>query len=215
MSVTSPALRPAAWPWLWRRAGVIARLRLQARAKRATVTLAIAREARFGRGVRISVERGSTGCIEMGPGSRLNDGVTVLLRGGTVRIGDGARVRRGAVLNVAGELLLEPRSILSYYTVVHCAERVRLGERSIATEFVTIVDSTHSHEGESDYFYENRETAPIDIGRHVWIGTKSTVLMGVAIGDDATVAAHSLVRSDVAAGSTVGGTPARPLRPVG
>jgi acetyltransferase-like isoleucine patch superfamily enzyme len=49
------------------------------------------------------------------------------------------------------------------------------------------------------------------IGRDVVIGASCTILPGVVIGDGAVVSAHSLVNRDVAAGSFVGGVPARPL----
>jgi serine O-acetyltransferase len=49
------------------------------------------------------------------------------------------------------------------------------------------------------------------IGDHVWIGCHSTIIGAVTIGDDATVAANSLVVSDVPAGCTAIGVPAKIL----
>ncbi len=57
------------------------------------------------------------------------------------------------------------------------------------------------------------ETAPIKIGRNVWVGAKATILMGVTIGDNAIVGANSVVTRDVPAGATVAGAPARELGP--
>lgn len=56
--------------------------------------------------------------------------------------------------------------------------------------------------------------APIVIGRNVWIGSNATVLPGVTIGDDAVVAAASVVTKDVPAKSVVVGSPARVVRSV-
>ena len=53
---------------------------------------------------------------------------------------------------------------------------------------------------------------PVRIGRNVWIGAGAIILPGVTIGDDALIGAGSVVTRDVAAGVTVAGNPARPLR---
>jgi acetyltransferase-like isoleucine patch superfamily enzyme len=116
------------------------------------------------------------------------------------------------VLNVSGELALDGDNILSFYNIIHCAERIHLARFASASEFCTMVDSRHIHDGDSEYFYENVETAPIDIGRNVWLATKASVLMGTTIGDDALVASHAVVRGEVPARAMVGGIPAKVIR---
>lgn len=54
--------------------------------------------------------------------------------------------------------------------------------------------------------------APIRVGNKVWIGSNSTILQGVTIGDNAIVAAGSVVTKDVPADTIVGGIPAKPIR---
>ncbi|MDQ0643810.1 acetyltransferase-like isoleucine patch superfamily enzyme [Microbacterium murale] len=56
--------------------------------------------------------------------------------------------------------------------------------------------------------------APVSIGRNVWIGANATILAGVTIGDDAVVAAASVVTKDVPARTVVVGSPARVVRSV-
>lgn len=56
--------------------------------------------------------------------------------------------------------------------------------------------------------------APVVIGRNVWIGSNATILPGVTIGDNAVVAAASVVTKDVPAASIVVGSPARVVRSV-
>ena len=54
--------------------------------------------------------------------------------------------------------------------------------------------------------------APIVLGRNVWVGSNVTVLPGVTIGDNAVVAAASVVTKDVPENTVVVGSPARVVR---
>ena len=54
--------------------------------------------------------------------------------------------------------------------------------------------------------------APIKIGKHVWIGSNSTVLQGVTVGDWAVIAAGAVVTKDDPPMSIVGGVPAKVIR---
>ena len=56
--------------------------------------------------------------------------------------------------------------------------------------------------------------ARIVIGRNVWIGSNATILPGVTIGDNAVVAAASVVTKDVPENTIVVGSPARVVRSV-
>ena len=51
--------------------------------------------------------------------------------------------------------------------------------------------------------------APIVLGKNVWVGSNSTILSGVTIGDNSVVAAGAVVTKDVPENTVVGGVPAR------
>ena len=57
-------------------------------------------------------------------------------------------------------------------------------------------------------------TAPVRIGRGVWIAAGAMVLQGVEVGDDSVVAAGAVVTKDVAPRTLVAGVPARVVRPL-
>ena len=57
-------------------------------------------------------------------------------------------------------------------------------------------------------------TAPVHIGRNVWIGAGAMILPGVTIGENAIIAAGAVVNRDVPANMIVGGAPARELREI-
>lgn len=56
--------------------------------------------------------------------------------------------------------------------------------------------------------------SPIIIGNNVWIGANVTVLPGVTIGDNAVIAAASVVTKDIPANVVALGSPARVIRTV-
>jgi acetyltransferase-like isoleucine patch superfamily enzyme len=72
----------------------------------------------------------------------------------------------------------------------------------------------------TDYHPENPETRhslltkPIVVKRNAWLGANVTVLAGVTIGENAIVAAGSVVTKDVPANMVVAGSPARVIRPI-
>lgn len=56
--------------------------------------------------------------------------------------------------------------------------------------------------------------APIRIGKNVWIGSNSTVLPGVKIGDNSVVAAGAVVTKNVPSNTVVGGVPAKFIKSI-
>lgn len=56
---------------------------------------------------------------------------------------------------------------------------------------------------------------PIAIERNVWIAAGATIIGGVTVGENAVVAAGSVVTRNVPPNTLVGGNPARVIRPIG
>lgn len=61
-----------------------------------------------------------------------------------------------------------------------------------------------------EFLQDEYRTGEVIIGARAMIGAGAVILPGVQIGPDADIAANSLVTSDVPAGATVAGVPARP-----
>lgn len=55
---------------------------------------------------------------------------------------------------------------------------------------------------------------PIHVGNKVWIGSNSTILQGVTIGDGAIIAAGAVVTKDVPENTVVGGVPAKIIKTI-
>lgn len=87
-----------------------------------------------------------------------------------------------------------------------CSRAISIGDRcAIAHDFTVLDSNFHAIDG-------SRSAESVVIGDHVWIGTRVTVLKGVSIGNDAVIAAGSVVTKDVPAGSLAAGVPARVIR---
>lgn len=91
---------------------------------------------------------------------------------------------------------------------IRCHERIEIGEDVAISHDVTIMDSD-AHEGLWDGY---EKTKPIKIGNHVWIGTRVTILKGVTIGDNAIIAAGSVVTKNVPNNTVVAGVPAKVIK---
>lgn len=138
-----------------------------------------------------------------------------------VRIADGARLELGAGTQVLHDswLIAHPGDTLRLEDEVfisqHCtvSGSVRIGRGTLIGGFVTIIDSNHRFDDENRPVREQGgESAPIDIGEDVWIGSNAVILPGVRIGDHAVIAANATVTRDIPAWAVAAGTPARPLR---
>lgn len=56
--------------------------------------------------------------------------------------------------------------------------------------------------------------APIILGRNVWVGSNSTLLQGISVGDNAVIAAGAVVTKDIPADTIAGGIPAKPIKSI-
>lgn len=87
---------------------------------------------------------------------------------------------------------------------------VTIGDRGSISAFVTIYDTSFHSVSEG----EDVRTAPVEIGRNVWIGRNATILPGVKIGDHSVVASGAVVSREVPPRTVVGGNPAKPISEV-
>ena len=55
-------------------------------------------------------------------------------------------------------------------------------------------------------------SAPIVLGKNVWIGSNATILQGVTIGDNAVIGAGAVVTGDIPADTVAVGMPARVVK---
>lgn len=135
------------------------------------------------------VRTAPTADIRIGPGFVARRDLTLTVQG-RLRIGRGMFCNRGVMLAAMREVVI--------------GDGVRLGER------VSIIDHNHVIQPLDDLQgrFEAYEAAPITIGHRVLISANCVVLAGARIGDDAVIAAGSVVRGEIPPGVLAAGAPA-------
>jgi acetyltransferase-like isoleucine patch superfamily enzyme len=112
----------------------------------------------------------------------------------------GARIEIGAECGLSG-------------TVICAATTVRVGPECLFGADVKLMDTDFHPLKAAGRRHNNRAediaSAPITIGRNVFLGTGCMVLKGVRIGDNAVIGAGSVVTRDIPAGAIACGNPAR------
>ena len=151
----------------------------------------IADDVRLGRDVKIFEFVNLYGC-EIGDESKI---------GTFVEIQKGARIGRRVKIS-SHTFICEGVSIEDYVFVGH-------GVTFINDRFPRATNAAGELQTEHDW-----KVVPTVVRRGASIGSGSTILCGVEIGEGAIVGAGSVVTKDVAAGMVVAGNPARVLRPV-
>jgi acetyltransferase-like isoleucine patch superfamily enzyme len=123
------------------------------------------------------------------------DNHVVLLTTGERRCGARIIIRGGVYIN--------------RFTMLDASEQIEIGENSMIGPYCYITDHDHGGEPGVPVSQQPLVSAPVRIGRDVWLGAGVTVLKGVTIGDGAIVGAGSVIKDDVLPGVKVAGVPGR------
>ena len=130
-----------------------------------------------------------------------------------IHFGRNALVYPGVYLETqrAGVITLGDDVVLSRGVHIVAFERVALGNGCMVGEYASLRDANHKLD---DLSIRNsgHVSAPIIVGRNVWVGRGASILKGVSLGDSSVVGANAVVTKPVAARQVVGGVPARTLR---
>lgn len=129
-------------------------------------------------------------------------------RGTRVEFGPDCRIRSKVIINGGGTAVIGGHTRLNGTWIVAC-DRVEVGAWGILSD-CGITDADH-HDLRPRVRHDPagpRTTAPVTLGRNVWVGLGALVLKGAVVGDDSVVGAGSVVRGRVPEGVVVAGNPA-------
>lgn len=121
-----------------------------------------------------------------------------------------------------GKVIMHPWSKLGTGAKIISVNRVEIGKDTAIATGVEIIDNNthpinpedrrymrHTPHGSKERLPRYSANAPIIIGENVWIGSYARIQKGVTIGDNAIIAAHSIVTHDVPANAIAAGNPAK------
>jgi hypothetical protein len=150
------------------------------------------------------------------------------VEGSKISIGDRSVLcsdSRNTALGVRGPVILRTLAVNAEIDIagdvglsgaVICAAcSVSIGQGTLLGADVMIFDTDFhpvDHAARRYAPMPSETSAPILIGRNVFIGTRSTICKGVTIGDNSVIGAGSVVSSDVPPNTIYAGVPARFIR---
>jgi acetyltransferase-like isoleucine patch superfamily enzyme len=105
-------------------------------------------------------------------------------------------------------LLIGDHSFINDGANICAAIRIEIGPFAKIGNQTTIIDTAFHDVSPSN----PRKTAPIVIGRNVWIGVNCVILPGVTIGDHCVIGAGTVVTKSLPPRSVVAGVPARTIK---
>lgn len=123
-------------------------------------------------------------------------------------LGNGSAILMGCTFDAKGGLQLGEGSVINSRCRLDTRGGITIGNGVSISDEVIILTSDHDMECPI-FSGRNRQ---VEIGDHVWVGTRATILPGVRIGSGAVVAAGAVVTKDVDPQAVVAGVPARVVR---
>lgn len=113
-----------------------------------------------------------------------------------ISVGDEFSIREGVTFNLnGGELRIGNRVFLNDGVKINCRDKIVIEEGTIIGQNVLVYD--HDHDYKKKNYRDSFITAPVIIGKNVWIGSGVIILKGVNIGNNSVIAAGSVVTKDV------------------
>lgn len=119
-------------------------------------------------------------------------------------IGEGTSILMNVIIWTTRGLKIGKQSTVNAYCVLDSRGGITIGNSVNIAGYVQIWSASHDVDSPTHAMVKKS----VQIGDHVWIATRATILPGVTIGTGAVVAAGSVVTRDVAPFTIVGGVPA-------
>jgi acetyltransferase-like isoleucine patch superfamily enzyme len=129
-----------------------------------------------------------------------NSKLEVFNKNSKISIGKFVFIRKNASFRVdfKGELMIADKVFINDNCNINCVNKVTIGSKTKIAPNVCINDHDHNYKNISN---QHLITGEVLIGENVWIGSNVVILRDTFIGDNAVIAAGSVVKGNVPANS--------------
>lgn len=124
--------------------------------------------------------------------------------GGEIRLAKHIHAKRNTVFEAEGGILeVGEGCFFNNGCMMVAHDSIKIGDYTCFGPNVLVYDHDHRIDSGVNLHDSGYKTAPVVIGKNVWIGANSVILRGAYIGDNCVIGAGSVVKGEYAAGSVV------------
>ncbi len=164
-------------------------------------------------------DRSGEGFASFGPWSELGQPTVSVVNPGGIHVGTWVKIGAFAVLEALVEdrgvtLRIEDGAYIGNFARITAVGSVTIGEEAMLADRVYVSDTGHVYEDVTQPIKRQglRDGRRVEICRGAWLGIGAVVVGDIRIGENAVVAANTVVRDDVPDFTVVAGNPARVVR---
>ena len=123
----------------------------------------------------------------------------MLDHGGQLTIGKMLKIREGSkiVVRKNGKCTIGNDCFINSNSLIVCHDSIIIGNHCQISPNVQIYDHDHDFRDKEGIKSKHFRCAPVVIGDNVWIGADSVILRGTRIGNNCTIGAGSIIKSDI------------------
>lgn len=99
--------------------------------------------------------------------------------------------------------------LIAEYTSIFAGYGVKIGDHTMISSGCCISSINHELSSRNRYSSQEGDSAPVVIGKNVWLGMNVVVLPGVSIGDNSIIGAGSVLTRSVPSNEIWVGNPAK------